>query len=561
MGQDNVQTSATPTTGSSSHPPAGGDKAGQDESVKKAARDQQAKVIDQRERETTGIMVGQPKIYDDWLLQQMLNAAQAKLASLQLLDQSGIASHLGVVTGATQSITSVGITAQGPALPQVLTTNNGGTNSTVTGNTTGTTSTGNTSTASSQTTANAPVTNVATTNPQTVAPTAAIPASSTTLPSSFGVSASDLLEEQMQLTYEIANLRLLLSGSLNDWTIGTTKSVKPRVTLGFPITISPDKHAKDATAVVEVEIEKDPQTEPKSEEGPALITLLPREKTYNVAKITDNNLAINAGIATQAMSVAGSFARGTKTYYLVKDVDTLALTFQPSTAGRIGFLWQFRPVLGQRYVKAGLKQTFVQVAFPSNWTTEKFGRVYVRTYWKYFDRKEGYAKKIRTDSLRDDAAGWPITNYSLEQVPKTFNSKSLQDLGNGQMLVTLGGRYLDGTYVRIGANILQSGSPAFTMDNQQIRFVAPILDLATKQTALVARDGKEHLLSFGSEPFTTALAKPDLTFTPVDDANTQITATFSSIPDKEQQEFPLIAIVGEESTGTRTRPCNEARIV
>jgi hypothetical protein len=84
------------------------------------------------------------------------------------------------------------------------------------------------------------------------------PAPTTSLPSTYSVSSQDVLDEQMQLTYEIANLQLLLEGSLSDWTIGTSKIVKPRVTLGFPITIAPDKGDKDATAVIEVEVEKDP---------------------------------------------------------------------------------------------------------------------------------------------------------------------------------------------------------------------------------------------------------------------------------------------------------------
>ena len=514
------------------------------------------KQVDQRDTESTGIQVGQPKVYDDSLLQQMLNSARARLASLQVLDQGGIASHLGSVTGASQSISSFGLSVQGPTLPQMATTNTGATNSTVSG-TSDTTTTGATpgtsNTTSSQTTAATPTTSSTTTTPQVSPPTASLPAPSTSLPSTFGVSASDLLGEQMQLTYEIANLQLLLAGSLSDWTIGTSKVVKPRVTLGFPITIDPDKRAKDATAVVEIEIVKDPTNAVQSPEPPAVLTLLPREKTYNVAKITDKSLAISAGVATQAFSVAGAYGHSTKTYYLVKDVDTVALTFQPKDPQRVGFLWEFRPVLGQRYVQSGLKQTFVQIAFPTEWSAENFGTVHVRTYWKYFDRKEGYAKKVLANSLREDATAWPIANYSLEQSPKNFDNDSLQDLGNGQMLITLFGRFLDGTYIRVGNSFLRDGNPAFASDYKHIRFVAPIVDLATKQVALVARDGTEHPLIFASADFKTPLAKPQLTFTPVDDANTQITATFSAaLPDPTK--YPTIAIVGGKVYGYADAP-------
>src|SRR5437868_1694908 len=61
-----------------------------------------------------GIRVEQPKVYDDALLQQMLQAAQARLMALQVLDQASIIQRLGAVSGATQQISSFGLNVQGP---------------------------------------------------------------------------------------------------------------------------------------------------------------------------------------------------------------------------------------------------------------------------------------------------------------------------------------------------------------------------------------------------------------------------------------------------------------
>src|SRR5882724_11117321 len=71
--------------------------------------------IEAREARAQGIDVGKPKVYDDSLLQQMLATAEARLASLQVLDQTSIAAKLGSVTGATQSISSFGLSAMGPS--------------------------------------------------------------------------------------------------------------------------------------------------------------------------------------------------------------------------------------------------------------------------------------------------------------------------------------------------------------------------------------------------------------------------------------------------------------
>src|ERR1700719_1402255 len=90
----------------------------EDKPDKKTKTEQAREVekIEQRDRATNGIQVGEPKVYDDSLLQQMLNAAQARLMSLQILDQSGIATRLGSITGASQTISSFGLSLQGPPL-------------------------------------------------------------------------------------------------------------------------------------------------------------------------------------------------------------------------------------------------------------------------------------------------------------------------------------------------------------------------------------------------------------------------------------------------------------
>ena len=325
------------------------------------------KDIETRDHNANGIRVDVPKIYDDSLLQQMLAAAQARLSSLQLIDQTGIAARLGSITGASQQITGVAVSGQGLPLAQIATTANGATNSTA--------ATVNSSGTSTVTTVGAPVQNTVTTAPQVSPPGATVPAATTSLPSSFSVSASDILNEQMQLTYEVANLRLLLEGWLSDWYLKDSKFLagKTRVTVGFPITVSADKRYKDAVAIVEAMVQT-VASKPADAGAPAVTALLPREKTYNVAAITDSSVSIGAGFVTQLAGISGSFLWGHKTYYLVKDQDTVARMVQPDQATQTGFLWEFRPVLGQHFVQAGLKQTFVQLAFPTPGAAGVVGR-------------------------------------------------------------------------------------------------------------------------------------------------------------------------------------------
>jgi hypothetical protein len=262
-----------------------------------------------------------------------------------------------------------------------------------------------------------------------------------------------------------------------------------------PDEVGPGERFKDAVAVVEVEVANVCET--VSDEPPAITALLPREKTYNVAEITDNNTAISAGVATQILGFSGSWVRGHKTHYLVRDQDTVALTFTPEAQTtdicpapgggtrpkkRVGFMWQFRPVLGRRFVRIAEKTTFVQLALavPPDATDKEIGKVTVRTYWRGYDRKRRVHKEVIPGTVREQVVDFYIPRYELAVNPGVFNFRdSIEDLGSGQILVKLPGRYLPGTNVRIGPNVLVEGD-RFKHRYAGIRFVAPVSELATR---------------------------------------------------------------------------------
>jgi hypothetical protein len=505
--------------------------------------------INQRNDGGNGIAVGDPKVYDDTLLQQMLQNAEAKLAAMQILDQSGVAAKLGSIVGASQQISSLGLNISGPSIPQTVTTANEATGSTVTTQApTGTTT---------ATTSGLPVNGVVTTLAQANPPSVSAPAPSTSMPSSFSVSASNLLNEQMQLTYEIANLRLLLEGSLTDRFDKSKKNVKPRVTIGFPIALEPDKRYKDAIAIVEIEIQTASNTTATLEK-PVITALLPREKTYNVAAIKDKSTSIGGGVATQLLGASVSWLRGRKTYYLVQDQDTLATVFQPQTSNHLGFLWQFRPVLGQRYVRSQLTQTFVQVAFDKARSADVFGWACVRTYWRKYDRKTGIVGEVIPDSLRNCLATASIPGYRLiptaGEIP--LNVSKLEDLGNGQMIVTVPGSFLDGTSIRVGTATLGQGSANFAFNQQMIRFVATIADLATKNVTLVARDGNEDPLMMERQGCKTALnvGLQDISISTVDQNNSLLKVKVNDCCFLAPENPPLLLVLGGRVFGYADAP-------
>jgi hypothetical protein len=512
--------------------------------------------LKERRKADNGIAVDEPKIYDDSMLQQMLRAAEARLASLQTLDQTGIMSRVGAVAGATQQIRSVGVAFQTPQVPGVTSVSRGATQTDV-DSTTDVRSATPTVTTVDSTTVGAATQDVTTTAPAFAPPTVSAPAPSTSLPSSFSVSASDALNEQMQLTYEIANLRLLLEGALSDHVLvaNDRRYVKPRVTLGFPIAIDGQDRFDDKVAVVEVEVARNDEL---ADQRPSITTLLPREKTYNVAAITDSSMSIGGGVVTAILGVSGSFLSGRKTYYVTQDQDTVALTFQPVATDRVGFRWQFRPVLGKRAVRPGLKQTFVQIAFPTSPAPKELGTVVVRTYWLKYDRETGATRDVVGKSYREYAPR-PIRPLPIASPPAGFSNADLRDLGGGQMFVRVPGRFLTGTYVRMGATTLRDGSGA-QHEHNAITFTASINDIATKPPVIVARDGTEEPLEMA--PLEIVGGKASLATPPskisstsvagLDDGNAQLSVQL----DKEIATMipPPVLIVGGRVFGYADAP-------
>jgi hypothetical protein len=270
----------------------------------------------------------------------------------------------------------------------------------------------------------------------------------------------------MQLTFEMTNLQLLLEGALSDRFVLNQRIIKPRTTLGFPITITPQTRYKDAVAVVEVEVTGATSLSP---EPPSLTVLLPREKTYNVAAITDRMTSIGGGAVVGTVGVSGSFLSGRKTYFIVQDQDTVALQL-PSTGSNTSFAWEFRPVLGQHFVRGGLKQTFAQLALPLLASAgDCFGTIRRRTYWRTFDSKQGVSGNMVEGSLLQSAITFPLPHYDL-----TPNIRDIQyrDLGDGNVLATVLGSFLAGTYIQLGATRFDV-SNGLIIDGEALRLSLP----------------------------------------------------------------------------------------
>jgi hypothetical protein len=339
----------------------------------------------------------------------------------------------------------------------------------------------------------------------TAAPTitpAAPPLPSTTtvaLPSAYNVSSLDLLNEQMQLSYEIINLQLLLQGSMDD---DYTKSGfgKRHVTLGFPISITtPQGHEGE---VAEVEVSVCNVKDSASGEPPSLRTIIPREKTYNTANIVSDSSQLGIGaVIGNIINVGASFLSGHQTYYLVRDQDTVALQRGARATVKcqvkesdpaierpppVTFAWQFRPVLGEKSVQQGLRQTFAQVSIdPISEGDLGTFTVITQTCWRQYDRKNGIVGKT-------DFCGQAKTS-SVQSFYNTLTMYGVTQTDNGDGTITakVTGTFPSGTRVGLGDASVNETSVGFENTGRFIRFSAPTQLVATRGARLITPDGLE----------------------------------------------------------------------
>jgi hypothetical protein len=295
-----------------------------------------------------------------------------------VIDLKSVAAALNNLQGLSQQETSTALSVTGSPTPATTLTS--------------TLNTGNVDTSGN------PLPNTTTTQNQTtnssVTPTAPAFDSFATLPAgfnpTFGSSASDLLNDQMNLSYQIVNLQMLLDRALSDriYPQDSGGGTRLQTVLGFNVSLDPPRTANDAVAVVEVTLKSDPGGDI------SLVALMPQEKTYNAAALSSKSNAYSGAAMAGAFQVGGGVRKRSQVFYLYKDVDTLSYE-RMTPDGSIVFGWMFRPVLGRRSVTRGFKQLFAVLALPRTDCIDPAKddacaikvTPTVRTYWKKYDRR------------------------------------------------------------------------------------------------------------------------------------------------------------------------------
>lgn len=549
-----------------------------------------------------GIFVGQTKVYDERSLALMYNSLQAKLTGRDFFDQGSIAASLGKFQGARIDTSSFGFNLTTTPIPGITTETNTGTttetNEKVTqaavaaGATPGLPALETTSKVTTPDTVKQNITQAAVN-----AAAAAFPSQSSVIPflpqTAFGLAPQTLLSQQIEVTHTLDNLRLMLEGSITDRvitasvTIGaagvaTSTSARSRAVVGFEVNLDSPKRYENAVAEVEITIATQQPAGPPLK-SPSLVSVLPRESNFNVATVTKDAKQFGFGVAVQPINVGLSLQTQKETFFLVQDLDTVSFERgQPSNvaaapAGSVTFGWQFRPVLGQKVVKAGPRQVFAVLALPSGDLNDFVGTVTAHTFWRKFDAKkktvgdyiEGSESLQQLDDLKVPGV-LAMDNEPLQPEPASLD---WMDVGQGNLLVkSRGSHYLPGMGIILGNQMIDNAEKGlFLQSDKSFRWLVSGQQVARVDDALIAgRFGPPAKLRDPLERDDSnnvpcrCLTITGVTTSPVDAQNSRVAVALTrsqsvlvvggAIPAVAPPDFNPIIILGNKSFGFSDAP-------
>jgi hypothetical protein len=335
----------------------------------------------------------------------------------------------------------------------------------------------------------------------------------------FGMAAGDLLTDQVNLLYQIVNLRLLNERALSDRL--RDGEGRLQAVLGFQVSINPPSFAHDCVAEVEIELLVPNATEPIS-----VVAMIPQEKTYNAATLSSSADSLYGSVVSSWRLGAG-VSRRRNAVYLHRDTDTIAFERTPGWyAGAFGWVgkrkkvppglaalgWEFRPVLGRRSVSPGARWMLAVVSLPQSDPQNAQGPrpilgVRTRTFWRRYHRRR------QTTSMR--LGLWPLplfgprtvesvwydlpilrTSDIEDQLSPKVSEVSWADAGGGVAVVLVRGEnFFSGTEVTIGGALYRAGDGNLVLKSHRAMEIhTTIVALATGDAVLSGRYGASRPL-------------------------------------------------------------------
>jgi hypothetical protein len=491
-----------------------------------------------------GIAVGRPKVYDNRSLQIMLDSFNASLQNAQFFNQSALNAAFGLLQGTESYDVSRSLSVSASFPPKGAATSPANSGSTSGAGGQPTTSSGSASgSGGSQSSGGSGSGGAGGSGSSTSSGGSGQASGPPTLPilssssAQFGSNPNDLLADQVNLTYQVFNLRMLLERSLTDRLITQSDPSQKGFTrlqavIEFDVTLDPPKEAKDSAAIVEISIE----TVAEPADGPklSLVAVMPQEKTYNSAALNTHDNAFGGSAVAKMFTVGYTERHRGQVFYLFRDNDTMAFQRMPSDPDKhqdIKFGWQFRPVLGRRSVSPGTRQMFAIIALPDSDEPEDLGtinlKVHVDTYWKHYDHRsltttyhEAWVHYINPAHVSTLPLHLP-TRHSADYCPvEVLRTARIQDnlspkigevvwIPTGDQTGTIvvhGKNFFSGTTLTVAGQVVATPTDGLVLQSDQTMIVRTTMQaIATGDVVINGRYGKAVSLEL-----ETAAASPPI---------------------------------------------------
>ena len=392
--------------------------------------------------QNNGIHVSEAKVYDERTLAIMLEQLNEQLRTISFIDKTKLAAQLGLLQGFQSKEVSRALDIGTLPIPGLETTSKPDESGNLT--------------PSEQVESRAAFTPKAPGLPSIMAGPKFEPV--------IGENASDLLDDQVNLTYQIFNLRMMLEKSLTDrlWYDGNNTTSRLIAVIGFDIEVHPPKDTHDRAAYVEITITP---TDSKYA-GPSLVALMPQEKTYNSAALSSKSNSFGGSAVAKIITVGYSEQRRGQTFYLFRDSDTATLTYAPKSCDKcLKFGWVFHPVLGRRAVAPNKRHMFAVIALPEGDTdgVSFSANVNARTYWRKYDRDKltnGTQDLFEEQSFPiSEQLAIPSTKKIQESLQPKIHSVKWYATDEKSVVVTVEGEnFFTGTNVFLGSTNYDEGT-------------------------------------------------------------------------------------------------------
>ncbi|HKV07906.1 MAG TPA: hypothetical protein VJ725_07215 [Thermoanaerobaculia bacterium] len=426
-----------------------------------------------------GISVGPPKLFDNRTLQIMLDQLNEQLQVVRVVDQQKLVDSLTKQQGAEVSDVSRSLSLTTPIQPQVVTKETPDAQGSLK--------------PSERTTTAGSVTPAAPALPELIAAPSYTP--------TFGTSAPDMLADQVSLSYQIFNMRMLLDRSLTDRVL---EDGQPRLqaVLGFQISLNPPKWARNHAAYVEITVA------PSGTKPVSLVAMMPFEKTYNSSALSTKSNDFGGSAVAKILTIGYHERRRQQVFYIFRDADTLALGDLQSPKSQVAtFGWTFRPVLGRKSVTPGVRQMFAVVSLPASDIGEQVENLSVsaRTYWRPYSHSTLTAKE-RREAIIDWDQAVPLKVYTSEFIDRNLSpivrKVEWAATGTDVAVVTINGaNFFPGTRIFVGNKTYDSPATGLVLKSDRtLELRTSPTDLAFGEAVLSGRyGGRERVEGGGCE--------------------------------------------------------------